>query len=119
MQEQSPNKSSGALTQPPIAYWTAEELALLDRLAPSKCRKVQLLVLFPGRSLSAVRVRLARARTKLGLVSANSGHLLKRDLATTTLEPDDPGLSCDWPKRWRNGAVHSNSAFLAALRMAA
>lgn len=96
--------------------WTADELALLDRLAPGKPRKEALVELFPGRSLPAIRLRLHQARRKLGISLAPPEPVKGREYETTMLDRDDPGVADNWPKRWSAAAASSNSQFLAALQ---
>lgn len=117
MQEQHPATDQRPVSQPAMS-WSPDERKRLEEIAPIKARKAMLLSQFPGRSLSSIRVKLAHERRRLG-ISQQSDNLQKRNLETTILDPRDPGLPCDYPRRQRIACEKANSAFLAAIQAAA
>lgn len=120
MQEQHPTTQQAALTQPSIVPWSEQDMLRLSQLAPRRTSKNELLAAFPGRTIGAIRVKLVAERRRLGIPKSNGPeNLLKRNLETTILDRNDPGLPSDYLIRQRRSAARSNAAFLAALQIAA
>ena len=115
MQEHHPNTDRHPVTQPPIVHWNEEERRLLEAFARRKARKLELLRSFPGRTITAIKVRLSVERKRLGIVTPNAKNLTRRE-GTTMLHPNDPGIRDSWQKEWREKAVEANAAHVAALK---
>lgn len=90
----------------------------LTKMARRPGRKADLLLNFPGRTIGAIRVKLAQERKRLGISVPVSR--LKSSLETTILDRNDPGIpSISWQERTRPSAERANAAYLAALQIAA
>jgi hypothetical protein len=74
--------------------------------------------LLPGRTVTAIRKRISQERRRQGLIREARGRL-QNEQGPTMLDPDDEGLSSDYPARWAQNAARANAAFLQALGIAA
>lgn len=122
MQEQFPTTGDAGVTQRYNFHnspWSEEELAILARFADRRSVYSELREALPGRTMAAIKIRLSHLRASLGIRPLQSEHLLHRENVSAMLEPDDPGLSCAWPQKWRSKAERANNAFLAAIQLAA
>ncbi len=104
----------------PGSQWSADDLALMRKLAHKRTRKAELRLLFPGRSLGAIKNQLTQQRRALGIAKPMPVKAQRGDDAFTMLDPDDPGLaSHDYQMKWAKNAAIANQKYLAALARAA
>lgn len=103
----------------PGSQWSADDLALIAKLALKRTRKAELRDLFPGRTLGAIKNKLTIARRELGIAQPMPAKCQRDDDAFPMLNPDDPGLLDSYSKKWRAAAVLANEAYIAAIRRAA
>lgn len=121
MQEKSVTTGESGVTQRynfHNAPWSKDELALLTGFAHRRAVYTELREAFPGRTLAAIRIRLSHLRASLGIRPLNCEDLLHRENSIAMLAPDDPGIPCAWPERWRKSAANANDRYLAAIQMA-
>jgi hypothetical protein len=91
---------------------------LLEEIAEDRTTGPELLELFPGRTIAAIRKRLFDMRRSLGLTGSRSSSSTSES-APRMLDPEDPGLVDHWLPQWTERAAASNQQFLAALQAAA
>lgn len=115
MQDNFTNIDHAPCRQP---LWSPDEIERLRGFADGIAYKPRLLAAFPGRTMPAIRIKLAMLRREMGLSKQVEADTLMRE-HDIMLDPDDPGLPDNWPHRWRCRAETSNNAFLAALQAAA
>lgn len=87
-------------------------MELLHMLAPQRITRAELAEYFPGRTLPAIKKKLAEVRRGLGVSRVMSAEPSRQHAG---LDPDDPGVEDDWMRRHVADMECSNAAFVAAL----
>jgi hypothetical protein len=110
MKDRNPIKPERAGTQD----WSEADLRKLEEIAPGKPRKAELLKLFPGRTLNAIKLQLWHTRRRLEIPKRRGTFI--PDICTTMLEPNDPGVFApSWQEQQRPVWEQANARYLAAL----
>ncbi len=108
--ENSPNSAVRLGSQ--VRRYTQTELALLERFTDRRYSERELIELFPGRTVEAVKNKIASVRRGLGSDENESAP----DVSPTVLDPDDPGFDDGWWRKQRKSMAFCNSQFVAALQ---
>ena len=115
MREQSPNTKTDKLTQGP-RVWTQAEIDLLRTVEGRRVPSSVMRALFPDRSVSASKKKLAKVRGGVISETVIGNKVGDRDPDPTFLDPDVEGDACAYPERWKNHCKKANKAFVKRLR---
>lgn len=96
--------------------YTPDEIALFEQLAQGTVKAAELAVLFPNRTVGAVKKQIVEARHRLKLIEPAASEAHAREPAM--LDPDDPGLSDPWERLHRRDMTRGSIRFLEALTAA-
>lgn len=101
--------------------WSAAEKAMLKAIAPKAPRCDQLRDMFPGRSLSAIKLKLYQTRRELELPKrGRTANLRPKETRYTILDKDTPAdPTPSWQEARRPALEKSSAQLLAALQAAA
>ena len=98
--------------------YSQEELEKIEWIAFDRNTREDLARMFPGRSPSSIRTVMWQMRDRSGTARKKR---IARDIEepeTPMLNPDDPGITSNWPERNRRDMAKANLRFLDALERA-
>lgn len=107
-----------AVSQGHNKVWTDEELDLVEEMAGQRCTKEMIRRAFPGRTYTAVKLKLHSIRkADYSRTTRNEpkGTGDRRPLGVNPLHPDEPGVDDSWEANHLKRMKEGNKAFLAAL----
>ena len=117
MQESSRNTHGFARVQARVKY-TPDETALIEQIAGNHVEPDELRQLFPGRTLSAIKLRLRETRRIKGLTIRNHTKGYRREMIDFggSLDPNDPGLYCSYAERREKEWTRGSAMLLQAIQ---